>query len=151
MVHVKSQKLILLCKTHFSRQLNCCSLRCSWSISCRRCSNYIFILHLTLGLNMLGKDNCKPRRETFRFWDLVRVILEILRYYWYNHNKANHNKTVFTFHGTYCVLGVWWIVLLKCWNLNFHVKFGVKMVSLESYRYMVEIATHCIWVTFKQL
>ena len=42
--------------------------------------NYIFILHLTLGFNILRKDNCKPRRETFKFWDLVRLILEILRY-----------------------------------------------------------------------
>ena len=31
--------------------------RCSWSIACRRCSNYIFILNLTPGFNGLGKDN----------------------------------------------------------------------------------------------
>ena len=71
---------ILQYKTHFSRQLNCWSLRCSWSIACRRYSNYIFILHLTLGFNILRKDNCKPRRETFNFWDLVHLILEILRH-----------------------------------------------------------------------
>ena len=29
---------------------------------------------------MLHKDNCKARRETFEFWDLVRLIVEILRY-----------------------------------------------------------------------
>ena len=45
----------------------------------RRCSNYIFILHLTPGFIGLGKDNCKTRRETFKFWDLVRVILKSLR------------------------------------------------------------------------
>ena len=28
-------------------QWNCRSLRCSWSITCRRCSNYVFILDLT--------------------------------------------------------------------------------------------------------
>ena len=54
-------------KTHFSRQFNCWSLKCSWSLTCRRCSNYIFILHLTLGLNTLRKDNCKPRWKTFKF------------------------------------------------------------------------------------
>ena len=54
-------------KTHFSRQLNCWSLRCSWSIACRRCSNYIFILNLTPGFNGLGKDNYKMRREAFKF------------------------------------------------------------------------------------
>ena len=67
-------------KTHFSRQLNCWSLRCSWSIACRRCSNYIFILNLTPGFNGLSKDNYKMRREAFKFWDLVRLILETLRY-----------------------------------------------------------------------
>ena len=53
---------------------NCWSLRCSWSIACRRCSNYIFILNLTLGFNILCKDNCKLRRETSKFWDLVHLI-----------------------------------------------------------------------------
>ena len=35
---------------------------------------------LTPGFNGLGKDNSKTRRETFKFWDLVRLILEIWRY-----------------------------------------------------------------------
>ena len=68
-------------KTPFSRQLNCWSLRCSWSIVCRRCSNYIFILDLTSGFIGLGKDNYKMRREIFKFWDLVCLILETLRYF----------------------------------------------------------------------
>ena len=63
----------LLYKTHFSRQLNCWSRRCSWSIPCRRCSNYIFILELTHGFNGLGKDNYKMRRETFKVWDLLHL------------------------------------------------------------------------------
>ena len=65
---------------HFSRQLNCWSLRCSWSIASRRCSNYIFILNLTPGFNGLGKENYNMRREASKFWDLVRLILETLRY-----------------------------------------------------------------------
>ena len=37
---------------------------------------YIFILHLTGGINnILRIDNCKPRRETFMFWNLVHLIL----------------------------------------------------------------------------
>ena len=68
-------------KTHLSRQLNCWSLRCSWSIACRRCSNYIIILDLTPGFNGLGKDNCKTRRESLKFCDLVWLILEILQYF----------------------------------------------------------------------
>ena len=67
-------------KTHFSRQLDCWSLRCSWSIACRRCSSYIFIINLAPGFNGLGKDNYQMRREAFKFWDLVRFILKTLRY-----------------------------------------------------------------------
>ena len=67
-------------KTHLCGQLSCWSIRYSWSIACRRCSNYIFILHSTPGFNMLHKDNCKPIREAFEVWDLVQLILEILQY-----------------------------------------------------------------------
>ena len=47
--------------------LNCWSLRCSWSIACRRCSNYIFILHLTHGFNILRKNNYKPSRDRNKY------------------------------------------------------------------------------------
>ena len=67
-------------KTHFGKQLDCWSLRCSWSIVCRRCSNYIFILNLTPGFNGLGKGNYKMRRDAFNFLDLVRLILDTLLY-----------------------------------------------------------------------
>ena len=43
----------------------------SYQSYCRRCSNYIFILILTPGLNGLGKDNYKRRQESFNFSDLV--------------------------------------------------------------------------------
>ena len=35
--------------------------------------------NLTHGLNGLGKDNCKTRRDTF--WDLVWIMLEVWRYW----------------------------------------------------------------------
>ena len=28
----------------------------------------------------MSEDNCKRIQETFKFWDLVRLILEVLRY-----------------------------------------------------------------------
>ena len=34
----------------------------------------------TPDFNALGKDNCKMRRETFKFWNLVRLVLEVWRY-----------------------------------------------------------------------
>ena len=60
-------------------------LRCSWSIACRRCSNYIFIVDFSPGFNILYKDNCKTRRETFKVWDVVWLIVEIWQYIinWY--------------------------------------------------------------------
>ena len=45
-----------------------------------RCSNYIFILDLTPGFNGLIKDNCRSRRKSFEFWDLVWLIKEVLWY-----------------------------------------------------------------------
>ena len=48
---------------------------------CRRCSNYIFILDWTPGFNGLVKDNCKTRREIFKFWDLLWLILEVWPYF----------------------------------------------------------------------
>ena len=36
------------------------------------CSRYIFILDF----NGLGKDNYNSRRETFKFYDLMRLTLE---------------------------------------------------------------------------
>ena len=38
---------------------------------------YIFILNLTFGFNGLDKDSCKTRWETFKFWDLMWLILKI--------------------------------------------------------------------------
>ena len=39
------------------------------------------ILDFTPGFIGLGKDNCKTRRETFKFGDLVHLISEILRHH----------------------------------------------------------------------
>ena len=55
-------------------------VRCSWSVACWRCSNYIIIPNLTHGFNELGKDNFKARGETFMFWDLVHLVLEVWQY-----------------------------------------------------------------------
>ena len=85
----------------FSRQLNAWSLRCSWSIAWRRCSIYIFILDLTPSFNGLGKDNCKTRGETIKFWDLVRLILETS---WYIELDVFPSWTVWT--ETHVALGV---------------------------------------------
>ena len=38
------------------------------------------ILNLTFGFNGLVKDKCKTKWETFKFWDLVRFILQVFRY-----------------------------------------------------------------------
>ena len=70
----------IICENCHISNISCTLVgRCSWSIACRRCSNYIFILDLTPGFNGLGKDNCKMRQQTFKFWDLVQFILEVWR------------------------------------------------------------------------
>ena len=67
-------------KVHLIRQKNCSSFTCNWSMACRCCSNYIFILILTPGFNGLGKDKCKIRWDSLKYWDLVQFMLDILRY-----------------------------------------------------------------------
>ena len=42
-----------------------------------RCSNNIIIPDLTPGFNGLIKDNCKTRQETFKFWVLVPLTIEV--------------------------------------------------------------------------
>ena len=50
------------------------------SYASRCCSNYIFIIYLTTGFNWMCKGTCKTGRETFRFWNLMRLILQVWRY-----------------------------------------------------------------------
>ena len=64
-------------KLHLNRQCNCWALRSSWSITCQHCSNYIFIPDLNTWLQEIAHDNYKMRWETFKFWDLVWLILDI--------------------------------------------------------------------------
>ena len=44
------------------------------------CSNYIFILYLTLGFNGMDKGNCKTRRKKIKHLNLVGLMLEV---WWY--------------------------------------------------------------------
>ena len=62
-----------------SGQLKYRSFRCSWSIACLRCSNYIFILDLTSGFKGFGKGSRKTIRESCGCLDLVRLMLETWR------------------------------------------------------------------------
>ena len=59
---------------------------------CQHCSNCIVILDLTPGFSGLGKDNCKTERETFEFWDLVWLILDVC---WYIGPHMSHPVTVY--------------------------------------------------------
>ena len=55
-------------------------------------------LHYRLNTGVFGlhKDTCKPRRETFQFWDRVRLVVDIWRYFttWClqtSHQKLNYS------------------------------------------------------------
>ena len=72
----------LIYKMHLSRQYNCWSLRCSWSIACRRCSYYIFMLRLTLQAAIdCAKTTARWDEKYLGFVDLVHLILEIRWYF----------------------------------------------------------------------
>ena len=64
--------------------------------ACRRCFNYIFILDLTPSFNKLRKDKCKMKWDTYTFWNLVRLILEIWRHIpWVQNSKSQCNVSVY--------------------------------------------------------
>ena len=94
---------------------NCLSLRCSWSIACRRCSNYILILDLTPSFNRLHSDNCKTRQETFKCRDLVRLILETWRYVARLHITFNSNNPSFSY-----TKWTTWSIKPNFWRVNLH-------------------------------
>ena len=122
---------------HFSRQLNCWSLRCSWS-------NYIFILNLTPGFNGLSKDNYKIRRETFKFWDLVCLILETLWYIWNLLCIKFHTRRsdVLNFRMDfvwidYTIWGLWYLYQTMSWD---------DLAKLASFSLLIqECLQKCLW------
>ena len=69
---------------HHSRRYIGWSLRCSWSIACRRCSNYIFILDLTPGFSIKHKDNLKMKLETFKYgiWCILYYRVDCILNLW---------------------------------------------------------------------
>ena len=69
------------------------------AITRRCCSNYIFILDLTPGLNGLGRDNCKARQETFKCWDFVtytRGLTVALRAYKHFLNGSQRSHPLYS-------------------------------------------------------
>ena len=66
----------------------------SHAVGVSRFSNYIFILDRRPGFKGLGKDNCKTRREAFKFWDLVRLILDIFTCHKFLLTVISHPSTL---------------------------------------------------------
>ena len=68
----------------------------------------------SLGFNILHKDKCKAKRETFMFWDYVRLILEIwwcfanitdLNWHGGNLHRVSQNADRYTIHCLPFVIG----------------------------------------------
>ena len=53
--------------TSLTTKWNCWSLRYSWSVTCWRCPNYIFILALTPGFNRLAKTTARRDERHLSF------------------------------------------------------------------------------------
>ena len=72
---------------------------------------------------MLHKDNCKMRRETFKFWDLISLILEIWRYVPSNDYRATCSLIV---------LILWCVTMLTqtIYNTYEYINSSSQMQSL---------------------
>ena len=97
---------IKLYSTYFFRDLKRLSteLNC-WELEMHRNERSLYeqsitfsLVHfhsrLTPAFNGSGKDNCKTRSETFMFWDLVCLILEIWQYMYSGGNPLNSQSLV---------------------------------------------------------
>ena len=91
------------------------SLRCSWSIACSRCSptTHSFLTH---GFNGLDKS----RRETFKFWDLVLLILEVWRKHVY------HNRHFIPYHVPYIYIISWTSQFLRSICQEFYITLYIR-------------------------
>ena len=83
------------------------------SIASRSCSNYIFIRGLTLGVNKLCKDNCKTSRNTFKFRDLMRLVLAVWRNFMLTYSHTVVSTSMFS-----VVAAAWQIIdrFVFAWN-----------------------------------
>ena len=63
--------------------------------------------------NGLGKDNCKTRRETFKFWNLVSFLLEIWQYVLLFHEECCQLSAMSQLWGT---AKIYINKLLTCFN-----------------------------------
>ena len=113
---------------HRSRQLNCWSPTCISSFACRRCCNDIFILCLTSGINGFGKANCNTRRETFMFWDLVRLKLQVWRWFVLRVKPCLHNIFFIVCQFSTQQFPKWYLPCVPLWTFR-----------LTEWCYMIEI------------
>ena len=130
-------------------------------ICCRYCSNYIFILDLTPGINGLGKDSCKMRRETFKvlgfdaayFRGLAVIVKHIIMANISGFSifrlttGTNFNKVDFPHFWRHlicwCILTTFGtdyiLVMVCCWFSSFWWHFDfMKQVKFVDSRYFLE-------------
>ena len=51
----------------------------------------VFLIETAPWLQWIGQNNCKTKQETFKFGDLVQLILEV---WWYMHGSSCYTKVV---------------------------------------------------------
>ena len=61
---------------------------------------------LTPGVNGLGNDNCKTRRETFKFWNLMRLYIRDLTVYY--ELTSPYRKYICRNHSMQCIRVFWY-------------------------------------------
>ena len=72
------------------------------------------MLDLIPSFNGLGKDNCKTRRESFKFWDLVRLVSETLQYF--TNTLWHHNPNLMKIYNA-----LTWKIMIRSGHCFAHV------------------------------
>ena len=141
----------LLYKPNFSRKLNCWSLRCSWSIACRRCSNYIFILQLIFGYSnwpryglRLSGWYCNPEQHELcqALWIIAGSHFYAMEY-WPRLSELYLGHIFSLWNTDPCSLNSSLVTFL-CYGILTHALWMIA----GSHFYTVECWSRVSWVTF---
>ena len=110
-----------------------------------RCSNYVFTIDLATSFNRLCKSNCKTRRETFKFWDLVPLISDIWRYVFLYEREIPFQKVVHSVSGWVLFLCGWFVenTRLKCispMHEDLSIFTCTRIIEMHRINFMMEYA-----------
>ena len=117
-----------------------------------------FILNLTPGFNGLAKGNCKTRRQSFKFCNLVRLIASYIRDFTVHYKNPQKHINITTVKQCTLLLCAYFLgcnlqvqtswCLTTCWEWQkfTHLELKIWYVKLTQYEYQYYYTNHNICI-----